>query len=126
LQQPSCSIKSKNKFSFGIHAELDYFIESTIKMIAVNPIFIEFLRTYWFSSVTQNDFKFIYDTPRMRIQQEKLIFKVWNKEFKKGKYTDLNLIKLLLASNDWSKSTDKKFLFASMKDSVTKDSLRLS
>jgi len=95
-------------------------------MIAVNPIFIEFLRTYWFSSVTQNDFKFIYDTPRMRIQQEKLIFKVWNKEFKKGKYTDLNLIKLLLASNDWSKSTDKKFLFASMKDSVTKDSLRLS
>ncbi|GAG36515.1 unnamed protein product, partial [marine sediment metagenome] len=94
-------------------------IEALESQLNTDPLYSEFTPFY-------ADFDdFFKKIPEVKIDPVKMIFKVWHKALRKGKYTRLTIIKnLLLEFKEATRGTEKEFLFDSITGSLNIDTLR--
>lgn len=103
----------------NLNKSIEKQIEALESQLRTDSIYIEFISFY-------ADFDdFFKKIPGMRIDPVKMIFKVWHKALRKGKYTRLTFIKnLLLEFKGATKGTEKEFLFDSITSSLNINTLR--
>lgn len=109
----------KDYFKINIHKKLYELINEVDNIIYSNPHFNSLIPIH-------SSFSDFYDQiPKIRIYPEKLLFNIWHKAFRKGKYRDnKSIVRILFEFKEKTKGTEKEFLFNSINENTNFETLR--